>query len=102
MLGIWHGGDWLKERFGSTQSMVGWFVEVSYLANLCNHEYCLFLLGILWANILVYMVIICFIFILVICWLLYALKKITFWLVSMSYLVGKNTGGEVGGGESIF
>jgi len=28
MLGIWRRGDWLKERFGSTQSMVGWYVEV--------------------------------------------------------------------------
>jgi len=28
MLGIWHEGDWLKERFGSAQSMVGWYVEV--------------------------------------------------------------------------
>ena len=30
MLGIWNGGDWLKERFGSTMSMVGW-VEVPNL-----------------------------------------------------------------------
>jgi len=28
MLGIWHGGDWLKEKFGSVQSMVRWYVEV--------------------------------------------------------------------------
>ena len=28
MLGIWHRGDWLKERFGLAQSMVGWYVEV--------------------------------------------------------------------------
>ena len=28
MLGIWHEGDWLKERFGSAQSMVKWYVEV--------------------------------------------------------------------------
>ena len=32
------GDDWLKERFGSAQSMVGWFMEVSYLVDLCNHE----------------------------------------------------------------
>ena len=30
MFGIWHEGDWLKEIFGSAQSMVGWYVEVSY------------------------------------------------------------------------
>lgn len=24
----WHGGDWLKERFGSSMSMVRWHVEV--------------------------------------------------------------------------
>jgi len=28
MFGIWHGGDWLKERFGSAMSMVGWYMEV--------------------------------------------------------------------------
>jgi len=28
MLGMWHGVDWMKERFGSAQSMVGWFMEV--------------------------------------------------------------------------
>jgi len=27
MLGIWHMGDWMKERIGSDQSMVGWYVE---------------------------------------------------------------------------
>ncbi len=35
MLGIWHGGDWLKERFGSTQSMFGWYVEVPGLVGFC-------------------------------------------------------------------
>jgi len=35
MLGIWHGGDWLKERFGSTQSMVKWYVEVPHLVDFC-------------------------------------------------------------------
>jgi len=29
MLGIWHGGDSLKERFGLAMSMVGFYVEVS-------------------------------------------------------------------------
>jgi len=28
MLGIWHEGDWMKERFSSAQSMVGWYVKV--------------------------------------------------------------------------
>jgi len=28
MFGIWNGGDWLKEIFGSAQSMVKWFMEV--------------------------------------------------------------------------
>ncbi len=28
MLGIWNRDVWLKERFGSTQSMVEWYVEV--------------------------------------------------------------------------
>jgi len=28
MLGLWHRGDWLKERFGSAMSMVGWYMEV--------------------------------------------------------------------------
>jgi len=28
MLRIWHEGHWLKERFGSSMSMVGWYVEV--------------------------------------------------------------------------
>lgn len=37
VLGIWHGGDWLKERFGSSQSMVGWFVEFLDLVSLCIH-----------------------------------------------------------------
>ena len=32
MLGIWCGGDWLKERFGSAQSMVGWYMKVPELA----------------------------------------------------------------------
>jgi len=31
ILGIWHGGNWLKEIFGSDQSMVGWYVEVPSL-----------------------------------------------------------------------
>ena len=35
MLGIWHGDDWIKERFGSTQSMVGWYVEVLDLVVFC-------------------------------------------------------------------
>ena len=35
MPGIWHGGDWLKEIFGSTQSMVGWFMEVLGLVGFC-------------------------------------------------------------------
>ena len=28
MLGIWRGSDRMKERFGSDQSMGGWYVEV--------------------------------------------------------------------------
>ena len=35
MLGIWHGGDWLEEIFGSTMSMVGWYVEVPNLVGSC-------------------------------------------------------------------
>jgi len=35
MLGIWHGGEWLKERFGSAQSMVKWYVEVPDLVGFC-------------------------------------------------------------------
>jgi len=35
MLGIWHGGDWLKEIFGSTQYIVGWYMEVSELVGFC-------------------------------------------------------------------
>jgi len=31
MLGMWCEGDWMKGRFGSTQSMVGWYVEVPNL-----------------------------------------------------------------------
>jgi len=31
MLRIWHGGDWLKKIFGSSQSMVGWYVAVPNL-----------------------------------------------------------------------
>ena len=31
MLGIWHEGDWLKERFGSAQSMVRWYAKVPEL-----------------------------------------------------------------------
>jgi len=27
--------DWLKERFGSSQSMVGWYVEVPNLVGIC-------------------------------------------------------------------
>ena len=33
MLGIWHEGDWLKERFGLAQSMVRLYVEVSDLVD---------------------------------------------------------------------
>ena len=28
MLGIWHGGDWLKEKFGSKKFIVRWYEEV--------------------------------------------------------------------------
>ena len=35
MLRIWHGGDWVKRRFGSTQSMVRWCVEVIDLVGCC-------------------------------------------------------------------
>ena len=28
MLGIWHGGDWMKEIFSLAMFMVGWYVEV--------------------------------------------------------------------------
>jgi len=28
-------GDWIKEIFGSTQSMVGWYVEVPELVSFC-------------------------------------------------------------------
>ena len=35
MLGIWHEGDWLKERFGSNQSMFGWYVEAPDLVGFC-------------------------------------------------------------------
>jgi len=31
MLGIWHGGDLLKEIFRLMQSMVGWYMEFPYL-----------------------------------------------------------------------
>jgi len=31
MLGIWHRDDWMKERFGSAMSNVGWYVEVPNL-----------------------------------------------------------------------
>ena len=31
MLGICNEGDWLKEGFGSSISMVGWYVEVPNL-----------------------------------------------------------------------
>ena len=31
MVGILHKGDWLKERFGSTKSMVEWYMEVPEL-----------------------------------------------------------------------
>jgi len=34
MLGIWYGGDWLKEIFGLAQSMVGWYMEVPNLVEL--------------------------------------------------------------------
>ena len=37
MLGIWNKGDWLRERFSSTQYMVDWLVEVSDLIDLCIH-----------------------------------------------------------------
>lgn len=33
-IGIWHEGDWMKEIFGSTQSMVDWYVEVPKLVGL--------------------------------------------------------------------
>jgi len=49
MVGIWHEGDWLKERLGSVQYMVRWYVEVSNVVGffICNkiffplvfHEY---------------------------------------------------------------
>ena len=35
MVGTWHRGDWLKERFGSAQSMVGWYMEVPDLVSIC-------------------------------------------------------------------
>lgn len=35
MLEIWNEGHWLKERFVSTMSMVGWYVEVPNLVGLC-------------------------------------------------------------------
>jgi len=44
MLGIWHGGVWLKERFGSTQSMVGWYMEVLDLVGICICYYALILI----------------------------------------------------------
>ncbi len=34
MLEIWHGVDWLKEIFGSTQSMIRWYMEVPDLVGL--------------------------------------------------------------------
>ena len=34
MLGIWHGGDLLKEISGSAQSMVEWYVELSDLVGI--------------------------------------------------------------------
>lgn len=34
MLGIWCGGDWLKERFSLSQSMVGWYAEVPDLVGI--------------------------------------------------------------------
>jgi len=35
MFGIWHGGDQLKERFGSAMSMVEWYVEIPNLTGSC-------------------------------------------------------------------
>jgi len=35
MLEIWNEGHWLKEIFGSTISMVEWYVEVPNLVGLC-------------------------------------------------------------------
>jgi len=35
MFGIWHEGGWQKERFGSTESMVGWYMEVPDLVGFC-------------------------------------------------------------------
>ena len=42
MLGIWHEGDWKKERFGSTRCMVGWFVEFSDLVDYAFINKCAF------------------------------------------------------------
>ena len=35
MLGKWNKGDWMKERFRSTQYMVRWYVEVPDLVDFC-------------------------------------------------------------------
>ena len=60
MLGIWHKGDWLKERFGLAMSMVGWYMEVSNLVGsflclmkdkfscLCTCNYVALMAVILW------------------------------------------------------
>jgi len=34
MLGIWHRGEWMKERFGSAMSMDEWYVEVPNLVRI--------------------------------------------------------------------
>ena len=31
----WHGGDWMKERFGSSKSMARWYMEVTDLVGFC-------------------------------------------------------------------
>ena len=35
MLGIWHMGDWLKQIFGSVQSMLRWYVKVPDMVGFC-------------------------------------------------------------------
>ena len=71
MLGIWNMGDWLKERLGSAQSMVEWYMEVlelvgfSYVNNssfpLVIYEYLFLLLCVFYGYPIIFIsMVICF------------------------------------------